>query len=125
MLDFFLWMRETGVVLKFTRDKMTKFVVVKGRNTVVGKAGCEYTIFDTVDFPFTKSKKVLENQMRKYVFRNLYEIDNKRAKDIRHDTWCRRRHIMKYDGTILIPNIKIFDHDDGTFYGFIPVDSFK
>lgn len=103
---------------------MSRYVVIKGRNVIVGKSGCDYSIFDIVDFPEFKSSKLMENQMRKYVFRKLFEIDNKQAKDIRHDTWCRRRHIMKYDETILIKNIKIFDHESGIFYGFIPIEAF-
>jgi hypothetical protein len=100
---------------------MCKFVVVKGRNVIVGKAGCEYSIFDKVEFSDVLHQNGLENEMRKYVYRKLYEIDNKKAKDIKKNTWCRNRHILKYDGSVLIESIKVFDYFDGTFYGFIPV----
>ena len=104
---------------------MSRYVVVKGRNVIVGKQGCDFSIFDIIELSEFLSKKQLENQMRKYAFRKLYEVDNKKAKDLRNDTWCRRRHILRYDDSILIKSIKIIDHSDGTFYGFIPVKSFS
>jgi hypothetical protein len=99
---------------------MCKYIVVKGRNTVVGRAGCEYAIFDIVSFCDSLKPKELETAMRKYVFRQLVHVDNKSASHIRHDTWCRRRHILKHDGSILVKGIKVWDHESGLFYGFIP-----
>jgi len=104
---------------------MSRYLVIKGRNLTPGKSGCDYSIIDIVDFSDFLSKKDLETQMRKYVFRKLVDVDNKRAKDLRTDTWCRRRHILKYDGSILVSNIKIWDHESGIFHGFVPVDSFN
>jgi len=103
---------------------MSLYVVVKGRNVLPGKTGCDFSIFDIIEFSEFKIKNDLEKEMRKYVFRKLYEVDNKKAKTLRNDTWCRRRHISKYDGNILLKNIKIWDHESGIFYGFIPVNSF-
>ena len=101
-----------------------KFVVIKGRNLMVGKHGLQYEIFDTVTFD-CKELKVL-NEQRKYVYRKLFMVDNKKNPlSFRRKVSCRRRHILKHDGSIFADRIKIFDYDDGTYYGFIPVECFK
>lgn len=103
---------------------MLRFIVVKGRNLVPGRAGCDYSIFDRVSFPETLGVKEQEEQMRKYVFRKFYEVDNKNAARLKENVFCRRRNIILNDGEIFAEKIKIFDHEDGTFYGFIPVEAF-
>ena len=101
-----------------------KFVVIKGRNLVVGRHGLHYEIFDTVTFDCKEQN--VTNEQRKYVYRKLFTVDSKsNPLSFRRKVACRRRHILKYDGSIFADRIKIFDYDDGTFYGFIPVDCFK
>lgn len=100
-----------------------KFIVIKGRNTVVGKHGLQYEIFDTVIFDCKDSK--LQNEQRKYVYRKLFFVDQKhKPLRFRREVTCRRRHLLMGDNSIFA-TIKIFDFNDGTYYGFIPVDAFK
>ena len=101
-----------------------KFVVIKGRNTVVGRHGLHYEIFDTVTFDCKESN--VQREQRRYVYHKLFYVDNKtRPLTFRREVTCRRRHLMKGDNSIFANAIKIFDHNDGTYYGFIPVDCFK
>jgi hypothetical protein len=101
-----------------------KFVVIKGRNLFVGIHGLQYEIFDTVTFE-CKEEQVTDLQ-RKYVYRKLHTVDNKsNPLSFRRKVYCRRRHILKHDGSIFADRIKLFDHEDGTYYGFIPVECFK
>lgn len=100
-----------------------KFIVIKGRNTVVGKHGLHYEIFDRVVFDCKESK--ISTEQRKYVYRKLFYVDQKhKPLRFRRDVTCRRRHLFLGDNSIFA-TIKIFDFQDGTYYGFIPVDSFK
>lgn len=103
---------------------MSRYIVIKGRNLVPGRAGCDYSIFDRVSFSEFASVKDQEEQMRKYVFRKFYEVDNKNAARLKDNVFCRRRNIILNNGEIFAEKIKVFDHEDGTFYGFIPVESF-
>lgn len=100
-----------------------KFIVIKGRNTVVGKHGLEYEIFDTVTFDCKEIK--VQTEQRKYVYRKLFYVDQKhKPLRFRRDVYCRRRHLLMNDNKVFA-TIKIFDYQDGTFYGFIPVEAFK
>ena len=100
-----------------------KFVVIKGRNTVVGRHGLLYEIYDTVTFDC--DEKDIQKLQRKYVYRNLFYADHKyKPLRFRRDVTCRRRHLMKGDGSIFAEKVKIFDFVDGTYYGFIPVTCF-
>lgn len=99
-----------------------KFVVIKGKNTVVGKHGLQYEIYDTITFKCEDSE-ILKLQ-RKYVYHNLFYVDNKhKPLRFRRDCTCRRRHLMMRNNKIFA-TIKIFDFADGTFYGFVPVEAF-
>ena len=101
-----------------------KFIVIKGRNTVVGKHGLHYEIFDKVTFTCS-DEQVLSSQ-RKYVYRKLYYVDGKKHPlRFRRDVFCRRRHLLLGDNNIFASGIKIFDYQDGTYYGFIPVEAFR
>ena len=103
-------------------QKDHNFVVIKGKNNVVGKHGLLYEIFDTVNFVCLDSD--LQKAQRQYVFRKLYYVDHKlKPLRYRRDVTCRRRHLIKYDGDVFT-TIKIFDFADGTYYGFIPLESF-
>jgi hypothetical protein len=104
--------------------KENKFIVIKGRNTVVGKYGLHYEIYDTVNF--ICSEKELQKFQRRYVYYKLYHVDHKlKPIRFRRDVNCRRRHLLKGDGTIFAEKVKIFDYQDGTYYGFIPVEAFN
>lgn len=108
------------------RKKMNhyKFIVLKGKNTTPGKAGTQYVIFDTVEFICEEEK--LENEQRKYAFRKFYEVDNKKnPQKLRDDVFCRRRHILLGDGSVFASRVKIFDHEDGTYYAFVPIKCFN
>lgn len=100
-----------------------KFVVLKGKNVVPGRAGTEYVIFDTVEFDCPESE--LENEQRKYSYRKFYEVDGKNPRKLKEDVFCRRRHVLLGDGSIFAPKNKIFDHEDGTYYAFVPQSAFK
>jgi hypothetical protein len=100
---------------------MCKFLVVKGRNTTPGTASTSYEIFDKVTFD---PKKDLENQMRKYAYRKFYE-NGKKAKNLRSDIFCRRRHIILGNGEIFAERIKIYDDSlTNLYFGFIPAECF-
>lgn len=100
-----------------------KFVVLKGKNTIPGSAGTSYVIFDTIEFICGKTE--LENEQRKYSYRKFYEVDGKRNPlRLREDVFCRRRHILLGDGSIFAEKVKIFDHEDGTYYAFVPQSAF-
>lgn len=101
-----------------------KFVVIKGRNTVVGKHGLHYEIYDTVNF--ICGEKELQKYQRRYVYYKLHHVDHKtKPLRFRRSVICRRRHLLKGDGSIFADKVKIFDHQDGTYYGFIPVECFN
>ena len=99
---------------------MCKFVVLSGRNYTPGTAGVFYEIYDTVSFD---PKKDIENQIRKYSYRYFY-IKGKRANKLRTEVFCRRRHILKGDGSVFAEKVKVFDHEDGSFLAFVPKECF-
>jgi len=100
-----------------------KFIVIKGRNTMVGKHGLNYEIFDTLTLDCKESK--ISTEQRKYVYHKLFYVDQKhKPLRFRRDVTCRRRHLLMGDNRVF-STIKIFDFQDGTYYGFIPVESFK
>ena len=100
-----------------------RFVVIKGKNTIVGRHGLQYEIFDTINFVCEDEN--LQKSQRKYVYRKLFYVDRKlKPLRYRRDVTCRRRHITKHTGDIFA-TIKIFDFADGTYYGFIPFEAFK
>ena len=100
---------------------MCKFLVLAGKNNTPGTAGTSYVIHDTVTFD---PKKDIEDQMRKYAFRQFFN----KGKDpwkLREDVFCRRRHIMKTDGTIFAEKVKIFDHETtNEYFAFVPKECF-
>lgn len=101
-----------------------KFIVIKGRNNTVGSYGLHYEIFDVVLFDC--DNKDVQKHQRKYVYNKLFYVDNKhKPLRFRRDVFCRRRHLFLGDGSIFAEKIKIFDHMDGTYYGFIPVECFN
>lgn len=100
---------------------MCKYVILSGRNYTPGTAGVSYEIFDTVTFD---PKKDIENQMRKYSYRFFYN-KGKNARKLRQEVFCRRRHILKGNGSIFAERVKIFDHEDGTFLAFVPKECFE
>ena len=101
---------------------MSKFIVLRGKNSTPGTRSTTYEIFDTVKFD---PKKDLQTQMRKYVFRKFHEA-GKSAWNLRKDVFCRRRHIILQDGKIFAEGIKIFDHEiTNEYFGFVPVECFK
>ena len=111
------------LVVKGNSMKVYKFVVIKGRNTTVGSYGLEYEIFDKVSFEC--EEKDLQKRQRRYVYRKLFYVDHKhRPLRFRRDVFCRRRHLFLGDGSIFADKIKIFDYQDGTYYGFIPMEAF-
>ena len=52
-------------------------------------------------------------------------MDGKALDSHNEAVWCRRRNIVGYDNKLLVSKVKVFDHDDGTFYGFLPLDGIK
>lgn len=103
-------------------DRMNKqkFIVVKGRILTPGKMGIQYVIYDKVELNADK----LETNKRKYVYRDLYTVEHKNAFSLRKNVTSRKRHILLHDESIMADSITVFDHSDGTFYGFIPSESF-
>ena len=100
-----------------------KFIVLKGKNSTPGTAKTSYVIFDTVEFICEKNR--LENEQRRYAYRKFYEVDGKRNPwKLRDDVFCRRRHIFLGDNSIFAERVKIFDHEDGTYYAFVPQSNF-
>jgi hypothetical protein len=101
---------------------MCKFVVLYGKNTIPGLSGTSYEIYDLVTFD---PKKDIENQMRKYVFKEFH----KRGKNpwkLRKEVFCRRRHIFFGDGRIFAERTKIFDHENtNEFFCFVPKECFE
>ena len=98
-----------------------KHVVIKGRIMTPGSGNLKYFVFDVVDFSPLKD---LENQKRKYAWRKFYSLDGKRLKHIMENTGSRQRALSTFEGKH-IDNITIFDdYFSGTFYGFIPIESF-
>lgn len=101
---------------------MPKFIVVHGTNSIPGRAGVSYEIYDVVEF---LNSTDIEDDMREYVINKFVE-QGKSIKKLEEDLFCRRRHIILHDGTIFAPKIKIFDNAmDNQFFGFIPVESFN
>jgi hypothetical protein len=101
---------------------MCKFVVVFGKNNTPGTSGTRYEIYDTVVFD---PKKDIENQMRKYAYRQFFS-QGKRAWKLRNEVFCRRRHVVLHNGTIFAERIKIFDHEvSNEYFGFIPQECFE
>lgn len=101
---------------------MTKFVVVHGINSIPGRAGVSYEIYDVVEF---KNSTDIEDDMREYVIAKSVE-QGKSLKRLEEDLFCRRRHILLNDGTVFAPKIKVFDNEmTNEFFGFIPVEAFK
>ena len=49
---------------------MAKYIVLKGRNIIVGKSGCEYTIFDAITLPDCLSEKALKDEMNPMFMRS-------------------------------------------------------
>jgi hypothetical protein len=100
---------------------MCKFLILVGKNSIPGTAGTSYNIHDAVTFD---PKKDIENQMRKYAYRYFYNKGRK-AKLLRKEVFCRRRHIIKGDGSIFAERIKIFDHETTNEYvAFVPKECF-
>lgn len=99
-----------------------KFIVIKGKNNIVGKHGLVYEIYDTITIKCSDSD--VQKEQRKYVYHNLFYVDNKhKPLRFRRDVTCRRRHLMMKNNKIFA-TIKIFDFEDGTYYGFIPANTF-
>ena len=100
---------------------MCKFVVITARNFTVGTNGICYEIYDTVTFD---PKKDLGNQMRKYAYRYIYN-KGKNPRKFKEELFCRRRHILKGDGSIFAERIKIWEHCmSNELIGFIPMECF-
>mgnify|MGYP006280945883 CR=1 FL=1 len=99
-----------------------RFIVLKGRILTPGATSTlKYLIFDVIDLDPTKN---LENQKRRYAWRKWYDVDSKRIKHIKENTGARQRYLTTFNKT-LIDTITIFDdYLDGSFYGFVPVESF-
>lgn len=100
---------------------MSKFIVVHGVNSIPGRAGVSYEIYDVVEF---KNSQDIEDDMRNYVINKSVE-QGKNPKRLEEDLFCRRRHIVLHDGTIFAPKIKVFDNEmTNEFFGFVPVEVF-
>lgn len=100
---------------------MCKFVIIHAKNWTVGTNGICYEIHDTVTFD---PKKDLENQMRKYSYRFFYDKGRNPLK-LRNEIFCRKRHILKGDGSIFAEKIKIFENEStNELLGFIPMECF-
>jgi hypothetical protein len=99
-----------------------KFVVINGRIITPGShSGLRYIIFDVIDLDPSKD---IENQKRKYAWRKFYSHDGKRLVHIKENIGARQRDLTTHVGRH-IETITIFDdYISGTFYGFIPVESF-
>lgn len=106
-------------------SRKQRFIVVKGRNTIPGVAGVNYHIFDNVSFD--TNVDTLYNLMQSYVYNKLQTVDYKtnHTENFDQDVTPRKRHILLHDESIFADSIQLFDHPDGTFYGFIPIESFK
>ncbi len=100
---------------------MTKFIVLHGINSIPGRAGVSYEIYDVVEF---KNSVDIEDEMREYVIKKYVE-QGKSLKRIEEDLFCRRRHILLHDGTVFAPKIKVFDNEmSNEFHAFVPVEAF-
>lgn len=100
---------------------MCKFVVVFGKNSTPGLSGTRYEIYDTVTFD---PKKDINNQMRKYVYKQFFNR-GKNAWKLRREVFCRRRNVILGNGTIFAEKIKIYDHEiSNEYFGFIPRECF-
>ena len=101
---------------------MSKFIVLHGTNSIPGRAGTSYEIYDVVDF---KNSTDIEDDMREYVINKSVE-QGKSLKKLEEDLFCRRRHIILHDGTIFAPKVKVFDNEmTNEFFAFVPVESFN
>lgn len=100
---------------------MTRYVVLHGTNSIPGRAGVTYEIYDLIDM---RSSKDIEDDMREYVLNKSVEQGKNREK-IEEDLFCRRRHIILHDGRILAEKTKIFDNSmTNEFFCFVPVEAF-
>lgn len=100
---------------------MCKFLILTGKNSTPGTAGTNYIIYDTVTFD---PKKDLEEQMRKYAFRQFYN-KGKNPMKLRKEVFCRRRHIFKGDGSIFAEKVKLFEHElSNEYFAFVPKECF-
>ena len=97
---------------------MKKFIVIRGRRTIVGSINCDYKISDVIilnpSFDF-------EDQMREYV---NHIFSDEKVNFNKDDISCRRKNIVLDDGRIFAERIKVFDHEDNSYFGFIPVEVF-
>lgn len=97
-----------------------KFVVIKGMNWTPGSQGLKYEFFDFVDFDDSLS---ITDQMRKYTWRNLYDVDcRKNPSSFKDDVGQRQRHLNIINDDIFTA-ATIFDYyPTGLYYGFIPLE---
>lgn len=87
-----------------------------------GTSGTKYEIFDTISF---NPKKDIENQMRKYSYREFYKKGRNPFK-LRKEVFCRRRHIFKGDGSIFAERVKLFDNEStNEYFAFVPMECFS
>lgn len=98
---------------------MSKFIVIKGRNPIVGLVKCDYSIFDVVTF--TADKEITE-LMKDYV---CYKLTESYKTVDETELTCRRKNIMLGDGRIFAESVKVFDYyKTFEYFGFIPVERF-
>lgn len=101
---------------------MSRYVILHGVNSIPGRAGVNYEIFDVIDI--TNSKD-LEEDMRQYVIGKYIE-QGKSLEKIEEDLFCRRRNIILHDGKTLAERTKVFDNCmTNEFFCFLPVESFN
>lgn len=100
---------------------MCKFIILNGKNFTPGTAGTSYIIYDTITFD---PKKDIENQMRKYSYRQFYR-KGKNPFKLRKEIFCRRRHIIKNDGSFFAERVKIFESEQtNEYFAFVPMECF-
>ena len=116
------------------RGEKMKFVVFKGIDRIPGSINCVYSLYDVIQVQETSSKiksiipfrnlvndKFMDNQIRKYAWRQFYSVDKSSPKKLKHEAFYRTKNLTLNNGRPYIKGVKIHQHElTGVFYMFVP-----
>lgn len=99
---------------------MSKYVVIKGHNNVSVNGDLRYVI---IDFIMLDPNKNQEQQMRKYVYRHFFEVENIHPRKLKSEIFKNKRVFFDINEKDFSGEVCTFEHLYNRFWlSFIPLE---